>query len=811
MSRTYYMRGWRFSPQFEETMLTERMGAEEGCTVDLPHTCKETPFHYFDEQIYQMVCCYQKLIKAPEGWRGKKLLLTFDAVGHEADVYLNGEHVGNHKCGYTAFTLDLSEKLRIGEENLLTVRVNTKEDINQPPFGYVIDYMTYGGIYRDVYLDCKDPSYIEDIFLRPSFSESVSTQGMDKEQIAALRVGGILESDITLSEQAQRLAKEGKLGIRQYLDDILIAETPQASTALKTVVRDIAVWDIESPSVYEITTQLVSLGEVLDEDRQTVGFRDAVFKKDGFYLNGRKVKIRGLNRHQSYAYVGYAMPESMQRLDARILKNELAVNSVRTSHYPQSVYFIDECDRLGLLVFTEIPGWQHIGDEAWRDIAVENVRDMVMQYRNHPSIILWGVRINESPDHEEFYRKTNEAAHRLDPTRQTGGVRCIKNSQLLEDVYTYNDFYHSGDNAGCEPKSKVTSDVEKPYLISEYNGHMYPTKAFDWEEHRREHMIRHANVLDAVAGQEDIAGSFGWCMFDYNTHKDFGSGDRICYHGVMDMFRNPKPAAAVYAAQQEETPVLELSSSMDIGEHPACNRGETYLISNAESVRMYKNNILIKEYMPSMSSYHHLAHGPILLDDFVGDMMTKEEGWTKKQGDLVRYCMNQVALHGMKITPGLVWAALRLVLFYHMDPGEAVALYNRYVGDWGGESKQYRFDAVVGGRVVKSIIRTPMTKAHLEAEIDHAVLCEGITYDVAEIRLKAADEHNNQLYYFQEPVRVETTGPVSVIGPKTVPLRGGMTGIYIRSMGTEGEAGITLYCGDMEPVTLSLQVDCSDK
>ena len=312
----------------------------------------------------------------------------------------------------------------------------------------------------------------------------------------------------------------------------------------------------------------------MDERIDRIGFRRAEFKKDGFYLNGKKIKLRGLNRHQSYPYVGYAMPKSMQQLDADILKRELGANAVRTSHYPQSHYFIERCDEIGLLVFTEIPGWQHIGDAAWKDQAVENVRDMVKQYRNHTSIILWGVRINESQDDEAFYRRTNEAAHEFDDSRPTGGVRANRKSSLLEDVYTYNDFVHDGKAKGCEPKKNVTSDMEKPYLISEYNGHMYPTKTFDWEEHRAEHALRHANVLDAVAAEEDIAGCFGWCMFDYNTHKDFGSGDRICYHGVMDMFRNPKLAAAVYACQQEKEPVLELSSSMDIGEHPGCNRGE---------------------------------------------------------------------------------------------------------------------------------------------------------------------------------------------------------------------------------------------
>ncbi len=809
-NRFYLTRDWNFCEVFDETMISERMNEKEAMLVQLPHTCKETPFHYFDESIYQMVSCYQKVIVPEDSWKDNVVLLTFEAVGHEADVYFNGKHLYNHKNGYTAFTIDLTDELVYGQENLLTVRVDSNETINQPPFGFVIDYMTYGGIYRDVYLEVKNPMYIADIFLKPSFQHRISTEGMSKEQIAEMLVSGVLATELSYSEAAQRAMAEGKLGVRQIVDGLTVMQSPQASSSFSTVISEVKPWDVESPSRYDVTTQLLYEGEVVDEKTVTVGFRDAVFKKDGFYLNGRKFKIRGMNRHQSYAYVGYAMPESMQRYDAKILKKELALNAVRTSHYPQSHYFIDECDALGLLVFTEIPGWQHIGGDAWKDIAVENVKEMVMQYRNHPSIILWGVRINESPDDDEFYKRTNAAAHELDSTRQTGGVRCIKNSHLYEDVYTYNDFVHSGDNEGCEAKDKVTSDVEKGYLISEYNGHMYPTKPFDWEEHRREHMIRHANVLDAVAGQEDIAGSFGWCMFDYNTHKDFGSGDRICYHGVLDMFRNPKFAASVYGAQGQEDVVLELSSSMDIGEHPACNRGKTYLVSNADSVRMYKNNVLIKEYTNADSSYKNLAHGPILLDDFVGEAILKGEKFAKRQAELVKYLMNHVALNGMTVTPKLIWTAIQLVVIYHMDPKEAVPLYNKYVGDWGGSSKQYRFDAIVDGKVARSIIKDPMTKASLEVQASHTTLVERNTYDVTELRVKACDEFKNQLYYMQEPVQVKVEGPVEIIGPNLVPLRGGACGVYIKSTGEAGEAKVTLQVADMEPVTIDLQIVCED-
>src|SRR5699024_3613449 len=137
----------------------------------------------------------------------------------------------------------------------------------------------------------------------------------------------------------------------------------------------------------------------------------------------RRVKLVGLNRHQAYPYVGYAMPQRVQEKDAEILKYELGLNIVRTSHYPQSVHFLRKCDEIGLLVFEEIPGWQHIGDEAWQAESIKNVEEMIKRDYNRPSIVLWGVRINESQDSHDFYVKTNAMAKSLDPIRQTGGVR----------------------------------------------------------------------------------------------------------------------------------------------------------------------------------------------------------------------------------------------------------------------------------------------------------------------------------------------------------------------------------------------------
>ncbi|MBO4881235.1 MAG: glycoside hydrolase family 2 protein [Firmicutes bacterium] len=782
---------WLFSEVFEDGM--KELSYDEGAMtpVRLPHTVKETPFDYFDESCYQMVSGYRRRFTAPEEWRGKHVELTFGGAAHEAVVYVNGAKALTHACGYTAFTVDLTDRLNYGGENLIAVRLDSRESLNVPPFGYVIDYMTYGGLYREVFLEVTEKARLADVFLR--------TEGEpDAPEL------------VTLPEIENPDGRD--LRVRQQVQDgesVLFSREAVPETELRQAFPGVTLWSPGLPKLYIVRTELADAasGEILDRVDVPFGFRFAEFRADGFYLNGEKLKIVGLNRHQSYPYVGYAMPASMQAFDARILKEELGLNAVRTSHYPQSHAFLDACDELGLLVFTEIPGWQHIGDAAWQDQAVRNTEEMVLQYRNHPSIVLWGVRINESQDCDGLYARTNAAAHRLDPSRQTSGVRYLKKNSLLEDVCAYNDFLHSGSNPGCEPKKAVTSDMAKGYLVSEYCGHMYPTKSYDDEEQRTSHMLRHAKVLNDIAAETDIAGSFGWCFADYNTHMDFGSGDRICYHGVTDMFRNAKPAAAVYAVRGENT-VLEVSSSMDIGEHPASNRGSVWIVSNADSVRMIKNGRLLKEYFPKDSPYKHLAHGPVEVDDFIGKALEESEGFPPKKAEAAKKVLNYAALHGQDhLPPAILAQAAKCIALYGMKPDDAVTLYQKYIGDWGGAATEYRFEAVKDGQVVKSVTKTPAKKVVLDVRVSSTELIERATYDVSAVRIRAVDEHDNVLPFFNEPLFFETDGPIGIIGPSVISLKGGMGGTYVKTLpGSSREASLTIRSLQAEPVTVRFTV-----
>ena len=769
--KLYLNNDWKYKNTFNEDMLESSYNYSSFESVRLPHSVVVTPYNYFDEGIYQMVSCYQRSINVPLEWQDKNVLLVLEGVAHYSEVYLNGKLLSKHHCGYPANKVDFSEHLLYGTQNNLVVRADSNETINQPPFGNVIDYMTYGGMYREAYIEVKEKYHIKDVFPKVS-----------------------LENDVVILESEVLCSKLDKHSLKQELYDLdnnLIRSFE--IDLLKHTVEGVKLWDIDNPHLYYLKTILLDGDNKLDERVDRIGFRTCEFREDGFYLNNKKIKLRGLNRHQSYPYVGYAMPKNMQVSDAKILKEELGLNAVRTSHYPQSHHFINACDELGLLVFTEIPGWQHIGNEEWKEYAVKNTKDMVLEYRNHPSIILWGVRINESMDDDNLYLETNKVAHELDSTRQTSGVRFIQKSSLLEDVYAYNDFSHTGNNPGTLSKKNVTPNTKKGYLVSEYNGHMFPTKAFDQEDHRVDHMLRHANVIDSYYKYDDIAGGFGWCMADYNTHKDFGSGDRICYHGVLDMYRNHKLAASVYSSQSDTKDVLEISSTMDIGEHPASVIKEIYAVTNADSINLYKNDKFVKNFTREKSVHKNMPFAPILIDDIIGSLMEEGEGFHHKKAEEVKKILLAANKYGMNNLPfNIKLLAAKCMLFRGLKISDAVSLYGKYISNWGSNVTEYRFDAIKDGKVVNTVMRRPVKKVNFDVTVSHTELIESVTYDVASIRVKVVSQDKTLLPFYQDALKIVTTGPIEIIGPEIINLRGGMGGTYIKTTGEEGVAKVYL-------------------
>src|SRR5271170_8058747 len=597
-------RGWRYSPSVVEGGHELSFDDSRFERVVIPHTNISLPWHGFDDKTYEFVSLYRRRFTLPAEARGQRVFVDFEGVMTASTVWINGHRLGEYKGGYTPFSFELTPHLNFDGDNLLAVDVDSSERPDIPPFGNRIDYLTFGGIYREVALRIVPATYIENIFAKPKnvLSEHPSldvecfVQHLEPMQHT-------LKLEALLLDGANAIAKS----TRQVLLSSAINE-PASYTLSFAPLAGIQLWDISHPYLYSVRVRLLDGERVIDEDMRRIGFREAQFTDHGFELNGKIVKLRGLDRHQTFPFVGQAMPARVQRQDAYILRKQLHCNIVRTSHYPQSRHFLDACDEYGLLVLEEIPGWQYIGDQAWQDLSVDNVSRMIRRDWNHPAIVLWGVRINESRDNHDFYTRTNAVAHKLDPTRQTGGIRYFQESEFLEDVFTMNDF-------GWPLKAPN----HPRYLNTEFVGHTYPVKTIDDNVRHREHSIRHARVHDQLASNPQYAGGIGWCAFDYNTHSDFGAGDRICYHGVVDMFREAKPAAGFYKSQcdpQEEI-VLEPAFHWAAGDE-AVGFTVAMICSNCDHLKLYVKSKgdwdLIAEADPDREQFAHLQYAPFSVD-----------------------------------------------------------------------------------------------------------------------------------------------------------------------------------------------------
>ncbi|MBB6056148.1 glycoside hydrolase family 2 protein [Tolumonas osonensis] len=732
---------WRFIPG-EFTLFT---GAELAVAeqVDLPHTAVELPYNYFDETTYQRKFSYQKTLLWRSEFAEKQVWLQFDGAMADAKVYLNGKLLTGHRDGYTPFEVLLTPHLLQGE-NQITVVIDGSENPEISPFGGQIDYLTYAGIYRNVWLKTTDALRIKNV-------QAIAEDVLTDEKTLAVRV--YLDQIVAGNDDGELVARlttaDGKL-VAEHRHGISGSRAQDAFRM--TGLTGIRLWDIDEPVLYHLAIS-ISGNNFSHQFTTRVGFRQAEFTPDGFLLNGRSLKIRGINRHQSYPYMGYAMGAHAQRADADFIKNTLKFNLVRTSHYPQSPAFLDRCDELGLLVFEEIPGWQHIGDEAWKQGAIANVGAMIQRDWNHPSIVLWGVRINESRDDDHFYERTNRLAHALDPSRQTGGVRCHTSSSLLEDVYTMNDFVLNGGEVALRDQQQVTGlDHKVPYMVTEYNGHMFPTKRFDPEERQHEHVIRHLRVLDACYADPHISGCIAWCLFDYNTHKDFGSGDRICYHGISDMFRIPKFAAYAYKSQCEvsDEPVMQPVTFWARGERCECLILPLIILTNCDEIEFKVGDYPVKRLKPAVKQFPHLPHAPVIIDDEV------------------------------------------------ISPQE--------FGEWGMKWETVSLRGLHNGQVVceMQMPANPVATS-LRVKSDYSELPAN-EKAATRVTIEALDQCGNLLPFLDDIISVSVDGPAKIIGPDQLVLKGGAVGLWLEAGDHGGLVTATFTSARLGSQTLELNI-----
>ncbi len=430
--------------------------------VTLPHTVTPLSWQSWNPARWEQKWLYANTFDAPAAISGMRVFLDFAGAMTHSTVTLNDVTVADFLGGYLPFSGEITSHLR-HSGNQLSVLLDSRFNLNVPPDrparwkSKSVDFWQPGGIYRDVRLRVVPQAFIADVFARPVKASDWSVD------VQVTVDAGIVPAEATKVKvellDGTRVVSSGTAAV-----PIAKAGTQVIVSTTLTELGDITVWDITStsPKLYTVVATLLVGSTPMHDYQVRTGFRTISFQEDGFFLNGRRVKLFGLNRHQFYPFAGGAMPARVQAKDAQILREELNCNMVRCSHYPQSEEFLDACDELGLMVWQEAPGWGYIGDPAWQDLAYRDVRNMIVRDRNHPSVIIWGARLNETRDDPAFYGKTNEIAKALDSSRPTVGAMNTRHLTTVagyeQDVFSFNDYSKVKENGVKVPRLQPPLD-----------------------------------------------------------------------------------------------------------------------------------------------------------------------------------------------------------------------------------------------------------------------------------------------------------------------------------------------------------------
>jgi beta-galactosidase len=618
--------GWLFGRQAAGS---DRPGYDDSAleAVTLPHTVTALSWHEWDPRTWERTWIYRKHFDAPAQTDGLRLFLDFEAAMTRSTVTLNGETVTANTGGYLPFSAEITGRLQ-QNDNVVAVTLDSSFNLNVPPNrpapanALSVDFWQPGGIYRGVQIRAVPQVFLADVFARPvdvldpAGRQVVVQATMDAALVPADPITVMAELFDPDDTQAGALASAQA--------QVQITQAGQATvTVTLQDLPAITLWDPSHPKLYTVVTTLSVGGESLHDYQTRIGFREADFRRDGFYLNGNRVKLFGLNRHQFYPYAGGAMPPRVQARDASILRNDLNCNVVRCSHYPQSEAFYHAADELGLMVWEEIPGWHYLGDPAWQAAAYRDLETMIIRDRNHPSIIIWGSMPNEAGQHVEQYTHLNDIAHRLDPSRPTGGDDFSAiHGKYVFDVFSKHDYSTVRNAAGVrEPSLAPPWDVwGKPYLICEAIGTLSgPAKYYrrlDPQHVQQGQARAHAIVHNISYSDDAYCGLLAWSGFDYPSGKGHVY-QGVKYTGVVDLFRVPKPGAAIYQAQAHPSvkKVIAPAFYWDFGpQSPVTRLGPAMICSNLDSLKVYVAGDLLATVTPDTANFGSLPYPPSFAD-----------------------------------------------------------------------------------------------------------------------------------------------------------------------------------------------------
>jgi beta-galactosidase len=618
---------WQFYRDADRKVTgAEQVPADAWSTVGLPHAAHVEP--RVPTAPWQGTVFYRKTFDAaPQP--GERAILRFEAVMNVADVWLNGRHLGQHLGGYLPFAFDVTDLLKAGGKNEVVVRANNEDNaITGPKPLKELDYIQHGGMYRGVSLITKPAVHITDEMLSATKAGGgvfVTFPQVDKAQ-ALVQV----KTEVNNSSKAARtvtvrntLAWQGK-EVARAEQKVTLKAGERRHVTMPLSVAQPHLWSPQAPNLHVLDTAVV--GEGAGDTVQTrIGIRRIAFDKHHkLLLNGEPLQLRGVNRHQEYPHVGYALSPQADYRDALLVK-KYGFDYIRLSHYPQSPAFMAAADELGLLVIPGVPGWQFFNkDPAFAKQVIRTCEDMIRRDRNHASVLAWECSLNETAMPDAFVDTLHRTVHAEYPGEGAYSVGWLPRSY---------DIYMQARQHRLDSKHPLP---DKPLIVSEYGDWEYyamnagfnqtawgDLKPADRSSRQllgqgEKHLLQQAaNVAEAHDDNFNtpaFADGY-WVMFDYAR----GYAPDLEASGVMSIDRLPKFAAEFYRSQRDATqvspqwgggPMVFIASYWTPASSPRVR-----VFTNAEEVELRLNGRTVARQKAAPSATHPtLKHPPVEFD-----------------------------------------------------------------------------------------------------------------------------------------------------------------------------------------------------
>lgn len=608
------------------TDVTTFAQAATGVAVELPHTWNQWDAVDVTPGYRRSASWYARTLSINKA-SDRRYLLYFEGANMKASVYLNGQFVGEHIGGYLGFELDITDHLRAEETNKLAVRVDNSYDPNLIP-SQKSDFFLYGGLTRDVWLREVPATYLDQLLVQtPNVNHSrAATQ-------VAIQIQNPSQKDENFELQLKLFDPAGTEVLSRPAESVTPTDRTQTITLDLPALEEPQLWSPSTPQLYTVQASLYQEGALVDQKETKIGYRFYQFGEEGaFYLNGKRLLLRGTHRHEEHAGYGAAVPNGQHRRDMELIK-ELGANFVRLGHYPQDPEVYRACDELGLIVWDELPWCRGgKGGSEWEANTMRMLQEQIQQNYNHASIFFWSLGneiywLPEFPgggDSEAlnaYVAKLNKEAHRLDPYRLTA-IRKYYDGAHLVDVFSpsiwsgwYAGVYKNYAQSLSRERAKYPQMLHMEYGGSSHvgrhtetpvdgNGLLNPN---EWEE-----AINQVDVNN-IAQRGDWTENYIVDLFDWHltvsetsdslagnaqwAFKDFGTPLRpenaipyLNQKGLVDRSGNPKDAYYVFKSYWSEDPFVYIEShSWTERMGPRGKARELSVFSNCDSVELIHN------------------------------------------------------------------------------------------------------------------------------------------------------------------------------------------------------------------------------